>query len=247
MAIKLADKITGLTGNPQITAAELAIMGLTGLLVWLEGDAGYLNAGTWHDRRTALGYTPEATLVDGVAINAKGTRGFDHANSVNLGAIFPVNADYSVFLVHRNNQTNNTRILLGASGSGDHTILLTISSGGVQRLSVRHNAIGIASADDPYTYPYTYPYLDSVHWNETLARSRLRHGSTQVHQGTITGAGAHNPNSSCILGDSPGWLTAHAGAFLGDIGAVMIFSRDLSGSADLAIVENYLMTKYGLS
>lgn len=245
MSMKLQGYKSGNASAPiyQPSAATLAFAALDGRLAWLEGDEGALiSNGKWYDRMTGIGFTVSGTLTGGADTNTTGSgvvRGgaVFSGQTVDLGAIFPTNADYSIFAVYRQSADTSQTVhgILGGSAASWHSFHLSPTSG---ILNLSHATVpqytGLVNHAPGSVYRAGAVWVESP-----KSRSVYFNGSPDT--GTRPAADS-NTDSSAIVGNIPG--LGGARRFMGTLFHLSLWSRALTG-ADLTAVNAYLAEQYG--
>jgi len=243
MSMKLQGYKSGNTSAPIYipSAATLAFAALTGRLAWLEGDAGALiSNGKWYDRATGVGYPVTGTLAGGADTYTTGgiTRGAAvfAGQSVDLGSIMPVGADYSIFAVYKqsNEVTQAVHSLLGSSGASWHAFHLNQTSGRLNMSQAAANQYAGAVDHTPGSV-----YRAGLVYTETPRTRTIYFNGTQEATGSVS---ASNADPTAIVGNIPGLGTGRK--FFGSLYHISLWSRAPSGS-DLTAINAYLAEQYG--
>jgi hypothetical protein len=242
MSLKLAGYKTGNANCPiyQPSAATLAFAALPGRLAWIEGDAGKLiDSGKWYDRMTGAAYPITGTLVGGADTHTTGggiTRGgavFTGAQSVNLGSIFPVNADYSIFVAYEWLPGGSAATFLGSAGASYHAFYANPNTGGDLNIAEAAGAVINGTVD---------------HAQGTIGRAGCIRQTGGAYKLQFNGADEANGTSAlvvtdptAIVGNIPG-LTGDR-FFRGSIYHLSLWDHRVLGS-ELAAVNTYLAEQY---
>jgi hypothetical protein len=224
-----------------LTNAALAFHALAGRLAWVEFDSGFISADGSEilDRGTGEAYAVTGDLGEDTHTSSGGTvrRGavFSGSQTVDLGSIFPVSGDYSLFAVYKQSAdtVQSVHSILGSSGASYHSLHITKTSG---RLNVSHAASGIQTNTVDHAPGSTYRV--GVTWLQSTKALDIFFGGAVETSTTET---ISNTDPTAIIGHIPG--LGGTRRFMGSLFHVSLFNRQLTG-ADLAAVNTYLAEQY---
>jgi len=243
---------------------------LQGLALWLKADAGVTLSGSdvtaWADQ-SENGFSANGNVTDGInptfvsnVKNGKPILRFGNSNNPTILRTAPTtfgnNGEFTIFTVHKYDNTNNTWAELISKGD------LATEAGSQFAISPRFissdpttSAFGVMGyADDTYSWSFLYQEPASTSWSIVCGIQSITNNSQKYFvNGSLISESAsvsaiNQLNIAIGIGnggsDSTPW-SAEYGGFKGDLAEVIFYNRALTIS-ERQKVEAYLNTKYAI-